>query len=282
MSTKLIVYHANCLDGFASAWLTRRFDGPGPVEFFKGVHGSGDLPDVADKDVIIVDFSYKRDVLLDLKSKANSLVVIDHHKSAQADLEGLDFCIFDMKKSGCGLFWDYLVESGRVTHDSKPWMIRFIEDGDIWRFQYNDTKAVQLALRTIPMTFEAWDDFYNRGQEAAVNTGRSIQAYHDQLVDSVVKSSCEIDFFDSGYKVPFVNCPMPQLISDVGAKLCQDKPFSVVWRLSDKGQAVYSMRSTDSGVDVSTISTSRGGGGHRNAAGFSAPASTLIELGLLA
>jgi hypothetical protein len=40
-------------------------------------------------DVAIVDFSYKRPVMVELASKAKSILVLDHHKTAQADLDGL-------------------------------------------------------------------------------------------------------------------------------------------------------------------------------------------------
>ena len=87
MSKILCIYHGNCADGFGAAWVVRKALGD-DVEFFPGVYQS-EPPDVTGRDVVMVDFSYKRDVLLDMAAEADSIVIIDHHKTAQEDLVDL-------------------------------------------------------------------------------------------------------------------------------------------------------------------------------------------------
>ena len=53
----LCIYHGNCLDGFAAAWAVRHALGD-EVECYKGIHQQTP-PDVSDRDVFLVDFSYK-------------------------------------------------------------------------------------------------------------------------------------------------------------------------------------------------------------------------------
>src|SRR3990167_9339886 len=102
MST-IVIYHSNCFDGFGAAWVLR---GVYPdATFIPATYGDAP-PDVTGQDVVIVDFSYPRDVLLAMRQSSRSLVVADHHKTAQANCEGLDFCHFDMNRSGAGLAWD--------------------------------------------------------------------------------------------------------------------------------------------------------------------------------
>jgi len=83
----LCIYHGNCQDGFGSAWVVKRFFDPHGVDFHAGVH-QNPPPDVKGRDVILVDFSYKRSILEEMLSTANSVLVLDHHKSAKEDLEG--------------------------------------------------------------------------------------------------------------------------------------------------------------------------------------------------
>jgi len=107
MSDKpLCIYHGNCVDGFGAAWVVRKFYGPDNVDFHAGKYQETP-PDVTGRDVILVDFSYKRQVMETLISQAASVLIIDHHKTAQADLADLPGAtvIFDMEHSGAVLAW---------------------------------------------------------------------------------------------------------------------------------------------------------------------------------
>src|SRR4051812_11484396 len=99
----LVVYHARCNDGFCSAWVARK--AMPNAQFYPASHGQKP-PDVTGKNVFVLDFAYKRDVLLGMNRQAKSLTLIDHHKTAAADLGDLDFCKFDMSKSAARLTWD--------------------------------------------------------------------------------------------------------------------------------------------------------------------------------
>ena len=100
----LCIYHAFCADGFGAAWIVRRALGDG-VEFHAASYGQ-EPPDVTGRDVLMVDFSYKRPVLVQMAAKAKSILILDHHKTAQADLVDLPDnvqTIFDMERSGAML-----------------------------------------------------------------------------------------------------------------------------------------------------------------------------------
>jgi uncharacterized protein (DUF433 family) len=55
------------------------------AEFYPSKHGETPIPDVAGRDVVIVDYCYSPDILLDMKRKAKSIIVLDHHLSAMKD-----------------------------------------------------------------------------------------------------------------------------------------------------------------------------------------------------
>ena len=69
-----------------------------------------------------------------------------------------------------------------------------------------------------------------------------------------------------GQTVPCINTTFA--ISELVDALAEGKPFAAGWFQRDDGRFVYSLRSRKGGIDVSEIARQYGGGGHRNAAGF--------------
>lgn len=104
----LIIAHNNCPDGWAAAYICKKRYPEAEIILLD--HGKNPpYAEVEDKDVIVVDFSWRtREENVRLSKLAKSFRILDHHKTAQAELEGLDFATFDMKRSGAGLAWDYL------------------------------------------------------------------------------------------------------------------------------------------------------------------------------
>lgn len=252
----LFISHASCSDGFCAAWIAHKLY---PTAEYVFCHYGDSPPDVIGKDVIIADFSFKREILLDMKTKAKSLIVLDHHKSAQVDLEGLDFCLFDMNKSGGRLTWEHF-----YNKDKSPWIVDYTEDRDLWRFNLPYSKEVNVALRSYPMTFESWDTL-NSG-ESLISEGTAILRYKEALIKSHIKHAKEVDI--GGYKVLCCNCSTGDLISEIGEILAKDRPFGATYYYNDKGDQIYSLRSSPNGVDVSEVAKIFLGGGHKHAAGF--------------
>lgn len=277
MSKTLVIAHKNCFDGFGAAWVCWHKFGD-DAEYVFASYGDPVEFTVEGKDVYIVDFSYPREVLEDMKAHAHSLTVLDHHKSAQAALEGLDYCIFDMDRSGAQLAWDHLHVKGGANRPfirsdgsySRPSLVDYIGDRDLWRFQYPETKAIHAWLASYPKDFRLWDrlsDSLHRQPEVVVEAGRDILRAHDQQVREMVK---EAQFATvGGHIVPAVNCPY-QFGSDVGNMLCQaypDLPFAAYYFDRADGEQQWGLRSIGD-FDVSEIAKQYGGGGHKNAAGF--------------
>ena len=91
MAKPLCIYHGNCADGFGAAWVVRRYF-KGECDFYAGQYGA-EPPDVTGRDVIMVDFSYKRPVIDAMAVKAQTILILDHHKTAQA------------ARSSCAVLW---------------------------------------------------------------------------------------------------------------------------------------------------------------------------------
>ena len=264
----VIFYHKNCYDGHAAAWVASHAL---PNNISLPVAYGDPVPSVlADSEIYILDFSFPKDVLIEMSTKVQKLVVLDHHKTAQANLEGLDFCQFDMNRSGAGMTWDYF-----HPNQPRPDLINFVEDRDLWRFKLPKTKEIHAYISSFPMDFRTWDQLntdiiYHYAD--CVYAGENILRYHAQKVIEMAEAASIQEV--GGYRVPVVNCPY-QFASDILHLLTNrypDAAFAAGWSEQANGVRRYSLRgrSTDD-FDVSMVAKQFGGGGHKKAAGFEVP-----------
>lgn len=263
----LCIYHGNCADGFGAAWAVKQ--AIPDADFVAGVYQK-DPPDVTGKDVLMVDFSYKRPVLLDMASKANSILILDHHKSAAEDLIDLPenvTAIFDMDRSGAMMTWQHF-----FPDVPPPKLIEHIQDRDLWRFNLPGTREIQAAVFSYPYDFEVWDklmdSFDGFGDSVLLREGAAIERKHHKDIAELVKMT-QRRMVIGGFDVPVANLPYT-LSSDAGHLMAKDESFSACYWDTPDGR-VFSLRSSDAGQDVSAIAKNYGGGGHRNAAGFQVP-----------
>lgn len=85
----LVIYHRDCADGWTAAWVAAMsLGGADRVELHAARYGD-DPPDVNDRDVYIVDFSYPRATLVKMAAAAEQVTLIDHHRTAAQDLTSL-------------------------------------------------------------------------------------------------------------------------------------------------------------------------------------------------
>jgi len=261
MNKRIVVYHSHCLDGFTAAWATWLKFGDEDTEYLPASYGDV-VPDVSGREVYVVDFSYPRDVMLAMEKSAASLSVLDHHKAAREALDGLPFALFDMERSGAGITWD-------VLHPGKerPWLVSYVEDRDIWRWALPQSKEANSWVGACRRdSFEDWDRLSATPFEKVVEKGEAVLAYIDRYVSEMAEQARTVEV--AGQNVPMVNAPYI-CISELVGKLAESAPFAVGWFQRSDGLYAYSLRSRGpEGVDVSEIAKRYGGGGHRNAAGF--------------
>jgi oligoribonuclease NrnB/cAMP/cGMP phosphodiesterase (DHH superfamily) len=277
MNKYLCIYHSNCSDGFGAAYAFNEWtleNGITDVTYLP-THYGDPIPEVTGMHVYILDFSYDRETLLQMEKEAASLLVIDHHKSAERQLNGLEFCIFDMNRSGAVLTWDVLMNGNH----SRPMLLDYIQDRDLWQWKLPGSREVSAALRSYPMRFDVWDDFMDyEGIKRLMDEGKAILRYIQQQVEEIVTNPEAVDMEEiGGYRVPVVNTR--QHISEIGNELAHrfQCPFAATYFIQN-GQRYYSLRSAETGLDVSVIAKMYGGGGHRHAAGFNIPVDASLAL----
>lgn len=259
----ICIYHKNCQDGFVAAlavWLKYGYK----CEFIEAQYGDSPPDILYGQDVIIVDFSYPRETLLKMKEQAKSLIVIDHHKTAQKDCEGMDFCIFDMNKSGAVLTWKYLFPDNDI-----PKLFLYAQDRDLWKWEMEDSKEISAALRLQKKEFPIWGEFLQEKKlDKLAENGAIVLQYQDGCIKAALGGEHDTITLD-GYKVPIMNCT--HLISETIGALAENQPFAVGY-FDTKDRRVFSLRSKEpNGVDVAEIAKKYGGGGHKHAAGFWVP-----------
>lgn len=257
----ICIYHHGCADGFAAAWAVRKHYGDGEVDFHPGIYGEPP-PDVTGRVVILVDFSYKRPVLLQMCEQAECVLIIDHHKTAAADLVDLPgnaVTIFDMARSGAMLAWDHFFP-GKLP----PVLFDHIQDRDLWQFKLRGTREITAALYSYPMEFAIWDDMMEK-LLTLHSEGTAILRKHDADVDALALGCRRMAWF-RGCPAPIANVPY-MYASDVAGRLAEGHAFAATYYDDTDGRR-WSLRSTQEGADVAQIAEAFGGGGHKHAAGF--------------
>src|SRR3990172_883546 len=177
----LCIYHGNCADGFTSAWVVRKALGE-DVDFHAGVYQDAP-PDVEGRDVVMVDFSYKRPVLEQIRERAASVLVLDHHKTAEADLRDLSgvVSVFDMNRSGARITWDYFFPG-----EQPPQLLLHVEDRDLWRFALPQTREIQANVFSHPYEFDVWDRLMASDMDTIAKEGSAIERKHFKDIGELI------------------------------------------------------------------------------------------------
>ena len=304
----LVIYHANCADGFTAAWAVHKAMA---ADFHPAAYATAP-PDVTGRDVIMVDFCYKPEIMRDLQRKARSILVLDHHKSADEDLpdnpDVRGLMVFRMDPEVWNLnalaalggmtFWDHHLHA--VAQDrrdglaiacifamfdqtrsgagiawdffhpgaARPALVNHVEDRDLWRLALEGTREIQAAVFSRPYTFADWDELAAMDPQELRREGAAIDRKHHKDVAELV-NVCGRRMVIGGYDVPAASMPYT-MTSDAGALMAQGEPFAACyWDTAEMRE--FSLRSHSDGLDVSAIARIYGGGGHARAAGFRVP-----------
>lgn len=298
----LVIYHADCTDGFGAAfaaWLKLGND----ADYHAARYGDKDLPDWQGREVYILDFSFPRALMDDAFQLAKHVVWLDHHKTAFEMWIGGLFdgtegrheqhdqvrnIVLDFDKSGALLAWEHFHPDTKV-----PALIRHIDDRDRWVFALSGSKELHAALWSYrPWNFKQWKKLLRSCEMAPghfITAGTAILRAQNQNVASMLKQvrKCEIKYIQNEpfqlwpikEELAFVglalNAPIHQ--SEIGHELAnQSSTYGLVWYMDVGNRVKCSLRSNGE-YDVSAIARAFGGGGHRNAAGFEIDIQTLIQ-----
>lgn len=276
------ITHHGCTDGFASYWTLVQAFGEDNVEYVAGSRTK--LPDLEtvpeDSTVIITDFSFSRELMIELADRCDQVIVLDHHASAERNLVGLEeeldnvHIVFDMNRSGAGITWDEFFAP--VTE--RPKMLNYIEDRDLWNNSMPNYLEVGAYVQNISRDLESYDKLMSIPISQVILEGKGAYATRRMLFEDSSKNAVLGRFDIDGYGVvdmPVTNCTYP-VASETADQMTIDYeyPLAAYFFYGPDGTVRYGFRSRgEDAPDVSAIAEALGvmydaaGGGHKNASG---------------
>jgi oligoribonuclease NrnB/cAMP/cGMP phosphodiesterase (DHH superfamily) len=268
--TTVVLYHGNCLDGTGAKYAAWKKLGD-RATYIPVQYGNNSIPPEVENSagltVFVLDFSYPKDILLSLRAKHKSVTVIDHHKTAEADLIGMPDCVFDMTKSGAVLAWEYFHGKKKI-----PAILLHVQDRDLWQWKLAKTKEITTGLSTLNGSVLLWDSTLINDLLAV---GEVLCEYTDSKVDSTTKPDrvrkVTMLFKGRPYMVGILN--VTENVSEINQAMYTKDPsldFTMTYFIGPHNDVVMSFRSDGSkenAFDVSALAKVFGGGGHHTAAG---------------
>ncbi|MFA7201516.1 MAG: DHHA1 domain-containing protein [Candidatus Paceibacterota bacterium] len=270
MKRKIIVlYHNDCLDGFCAFWVAwKKFGAKASYYAIPPRQFPRDLRTVRDTDIYVLDNSLLVSDITFLQKRGCRVVILDHHISSENDVHFADEYMFDVAHSGAFLTWKHFFPHIRV-----PWLVRYVEDGDLWNFKIPHTDRVRNMLVLGGFYLKKWDIFSRaleqpQQRKKIIAQGEIIERYRKTLIQQSIQNAYPIRF--AGRIVYAVNEATEAIRSEVAHALYKKyPPFSVVW--SQEGDVFHVSLRSNGTYDVSKLAQRYGGGGHAAAAGFLVP-----------
>ena len=267
------IYHAGCPDGFGAAWAARHCWGA-DARYIARAHDDEFDPDrFLDEIVVFADISLNNDRLRALAEVAGELVILDHHVTARdhfaSDPSVENLLIerghrvhFDLDHSGATLAWDYF-----HPDEPPPELLRYVEDQDLWNWKLPHSQEINAAIGAHPRTFDSWDELASRPIDELIAEGRPLVRANRIEVERAVHHAHPVAIGSERIEAVNARQPRAAIGHELAKRAAFGKPWGIVYRVvgNHVDCSIYSLGD----LDVSAIATRFGGGGHRNAAGFS-------------
>ena len=202
-------------------------------------------------------------------AKMSNLIWIDHHKSAIEECENNDgFVPFDQNTEigigACQLTWEYCFDK------SIPGSVKLLSEYDVWYHEDERTLPFQYGMRlynTIPDdNMEFWESVFYELPQKILSDGHVVQKYIEQD-NKKYCGACAFETTLDNLKFIAINRMLTnsQMFDSVWDNTKYDAMLTFGWY---KDKWTCSLYTDKEGVDVSIVAKNRGGGGHKQAAGF--------------
>ncbi|MGI9591013.1 MAG: hypothetical protein ACR2P8_06565 [Myxococcota bacterium] len=266
-------FHAGCPDGFGAVWSVWRAWGDdgryvarGHDDPLDGTRHEGDL-------VVFADIAPPNPALVDLAELAGKLVVLDHHVSARdryrshPEAENLvaagDHTVhFDLDHSGAILAWNHF-----HPDEPPPDLLRYVEDQDLWSWKLPRSEEVNAAIGSYPHDFHVWEKLAARPIEQLADEGTPIVRANRMEVERALHNAHTVTIGKDRIEAVNARFQRAPIGHELAKRASYGKAWGIVYRV--QGQRVDASIYSIGDLDVSKVAERFGGGGHRNASGFS-------------
>ena len=261
----VVIYHDQCRDGFGAAYAAWKKFGDNASYIPRKTQDP--IPEgIENKELYIVDYSYKKPELDELVKNNISVVVIDHHATSKEAVTSFENNVFNQSHSGAVLSWMYFHPNTEV-----PKLLLYVEDHDLWKFKMEFNREFGSALGEYNQDFETWDqlnlNLENRDHFSKfISLGGAIADFEDKHVQKLLTFKEKILF--EGNEIYAVNCSrlyrsiVAHELSTLNGKEGGIEMAIVYYRYDGK---VHCGLRSNGDVDVSKMAEKYGGGGHKNA-----------------
>lgn len=273
----ICIHHNKDLDGYSSGAIIKK---KYPNCTLIGWDYGNPIPKVPQgEEIIMIDISFPIDEMKKL-GEGRQLTLIDHHISFKKEYDERVDCwdkflyIYKAGVAACEIGWKFCFPEFDI-----PVAITLLGEYDTWRNSdkgrwENEILPFQFAMRTectSPETFDSWllscDYYSDKAIVDRIKIGKAILKYQ-QGQDML---ACERASFEAnldGHKGIFLN--QGAFSSETLKTVFNPEKHQIMVGFQFNGRFWnVSLRSIGD-IDVSIIAKSRGGGGHKNAAGFEA------------
>lgn len=268
-----VVFHSPCNDGSGAALAAWKALGEAASYERLIYHRPFNEESLRGKKVVVVDASFKKDVLQRLRMLADRIMILDHHDSAMRDLHDEEGCFFTMHNSGAVLSWHYF--HGLET--PPPQLLQLIEDRDLWNWKYrNISEPLYYAIkeRCSNSDFKSYAPYLEQDKlNELIAYGNTLVAENHRWCEETAKGAQRRVFIMPGTNKRFnIMCrelENDRLVSELAEYLYtrNQMDFVMLWCQVSSGQYKVSFRSNHPDINLGEIAGSLGGGGHRLAAG---------------
>ncbi|MBW1843943.1 MAG: hypothetical protein JRJ05_06335 [Deltaproteobacteria bacterium] len=272
-----LIFHAGCPDGFGAAWAARRTWGD-DARYIPRSHDDDFDPERFENELVVfADISLTNPLLRRLGEVAGELLVLDHHLTARdhfasdPSLENtLHRVYFDLEQSGAMLAWNHF-----HPDEPAPDLLRYVQDQDLWNWELPESEEINAAIGSYPRRHDDWDKLAARPIGSLADEGRPIVRANRIEVARALAHAHPVAI--GSVRIEAVNArhPRAEIGHELATRAKYGQPWGIVYRVvgSRVDCSIYSLGD----CDASAIATRFGGGGHRNASGFSVSMKSWLE-----
>ncbi|MBW2692839.1 MAG: hypothetical protein JRE57_09425 [Deltaproteobacteria bacterium] len=276
-----LIFHAGCPDGFGAAWAARRTWGD-DARYIPRSHDDDFDPERFENELVVfADISLTNPLLRRLGEVAGELLVLDHHLTARdhfASDPSLENALtanghrvyFDLEQSGAMLAWNHF-----HPDEPAPDLLRYVQDQDLWNWELPESEEINAAIGSYPRRHDDWDKLAARPIGSLADEGRPIVRANRIEVARALAHAHPVAI--GSVRIEAVNArhPRAEIGHELATRAKYGQPWGIVYRVvgSRVDCSIYSLGD----CDASAIATRFGGGGHRNASGFSVSMKSWLE-----
>lgn len=271
----IVIYHSADLDGLVSGALIKMKFPDAEMRGFD--YGQLFEPEINGQPVIIADIAFPMEKMVQIAKGSNfQLTWIDHHISAinaykEIVGDGEPFCtaVLDHEIAACEGTWNYLFPESPL-----PLAVKLIGEYDTWRNSdrqhwEEEVQPFQFGMRLYCNSIESFpvEVFDNENLVFQImKDGRKILRFQSSVNELLCKRNA-FEFTFEGLRAICLNGGGSNL--DTLKSVYDEAKHELVIPFQFNGiNWTVHLFSTKEYVDCSAIPKAKGGGGHRNAAGF--------------